>query len=185
MHLLGICAIIFTIYQLIKEACEPTLTAEHWANKELHHQDIMNGVPSKQILKYAKQGRYYIPKELQQAYPTVHRDPKSGKRIIENDELFKADVSEYGASKAYEWLEQGKYNLNPEELEIVHLKIERNFQHLYSLNSSDYKYIEKMKEIDAILATRHFDFRNTEALRQWQKAHDAESSYRRAKEKSV
>ena len=29
MHLLGIVCIIYVIYQLIKEACTPTLTAEH------------------------------------------------------------------------------------------------------------------------------------------------------------
>lgn len=179
MHLLGIVAIIYVIYQLIKEAFTPTLTAEHWANKELEHKDRMSGMSEKEILKNAQKGRYYIPKEVFQAYPVPHREPDGRHRIIiENDELHKADVAQYGAYQAQKWVEQGKYNLNPEELEIVHLQIERKFQHLYSIGSSDSKYTQKVKEIDAILATKHWDCRNTEAVRQWQKAHDAESKYR-------
>lgn len=82
MHLLGIAAIIYVIYRLIKEACAPTLTAEHWANKELKHQDRMNGMSEKEILKNARKGRYYIPKEVFQAYPVPHREP-DGKHMFE------------------------------------------------------------------------------------------------------
>lgn len=185
MHLLGIVAIIYVIYQLIKEACTPTLTAEHWANKELEHKDRMSGMSEKDILKNAQRGRYYIPKELALAYPTPHREPDGRKRIIiENDELHKADIAQYGALQAQKWVEQGKYNLNAAELEIVNLKIERKFQHLYSIGSSDGSYAKKVKELDAILATKKWDCRDTEAVRQWQKAHDAEQQYRQAKERS-
>ena len=178
LHLLGIIAIIYVIYQLIKEACTPTLTAEHWANKELEHKDRMSGMSEKDILKNAQKGRYYIPKEVFQAYPVPHREPDGNKRIIiENDELHKADIAKYGAYQAQKWVKQGKYNLNSEELEIVHLQIERKFQHLYSIGSSDSKYTQKIREIDSILATKHWDCRNTEAVKQWQKAHDAESKY--------
>lgn len=179
MSLLGIFSILSTCFQGIKEATTPTLTAEHWANKELQHKDRMSGMSEKDILKNAERGRYYIPKEIAQAYPVPHREPDGRHRIIiENDELHKADVAQYGAYQAQKWVEQGKYNLNPEELEIVHLKIERKFQHLYSLGSSDRKYTQKIKEIDAILATKTWDCRNTEAVRQWQKAHEAENRYK-------
>lgn len=182
MHLLGIAAIIYVIYRLIKEACAPTLTAEHWANKELKHQDRMNGMSEKEILKNARKGRYYIPKEVFQAYPVPHREPDGKHRlIIENCELHDADAKQFGSLQAKKWLEQGKYNLNEEELEIVHLQSDRKFQHLYSIGSSDSKYIQKIKEIDAILATKNWDCRNTEAVRQWQKAHDAEMQYRQSK----
>ena len=179
MSLLGIFSIISTCFQGVKEASTPALTAEHWANKELHHKDIMSGMSRPEILKNAQRGRYYIPKEIAQAYPVPHREPDGQKRIIiENDELHKADIAQYGAYQAQKWVKQGKYNLNPEELEIVHLQIERRFQYLYSLGSSDRKYTQKIKEIDAILATKHWDCRNTEAVRQWQKAHDAENRYK-------
>ena len=179
MHLLAIVSIICVVIGLIKEACTPTLTAEHWANKELEHKDRMSGMSEKEILKNAQKGRYYIPKEVLQAYPVPHREPDGRHRIIiENDELHKADVAQYGAYQAQKWVEQGKYNLNPEELEIVHLQIERKFQHLYSLGCSNKKYAEqyaaKIKEIDAKLATKKWDCRNTEAVRQWQKARAAD-----------
>ena len=80
MHLLGIVAIIYVIYQIIKEAFTPTLTAEHWANKELQHKDRMSGMSEKEILKNAHKGRYYIPKEIAQAYPVPHREPDRRKK---------------------------------------------------------------------------------------------------------
>ena len=144
MHLLAIVSIICVVIGLIKEACTPTLTAEHWANKELEHKDRMSGMSEKEILKNAQKGRYYISKEVLQAYPVPHRELDGRHRIIiENDELHKADVAQYGAYQAQKWVEQGKYNLNPEELEIVHLQIERKFQHLYSLGCSNKKYAEQ------------------------------------------
>lgn len=39
MSLLGIFSILGTCLQGIKEACEPTIPAENWSNKELIHQD--------------------------------------------------------------------------------------------------------------------------------------------------
>lgn len=185
MHLLGIVAIIYVIYQLIKEACTPTLTAEHWANKELQHKDSMSGMSEKEILKNAERGRYYIPKEVPQAYPVPHREPDGQHRlIIENCELHKADVAQYGTLQAKKWLEQGKYNLNAEELEITHLQYELSHLRLIILSSSYNRDKEKarMEEIKQILATKKWDCRNTEAVRQWQKAHDAEMKYRQSKE---
>ncbi len=178
MSLLGIFSIISTCVDGIKEATTPVLTAEHWANRELQHKDRMSGMSEKDILKNAERGRYYIPKAVTQAYPIPHRETDGRNRIIiENDDLYKADVDQYGAYQAQKWVKQGKYNLNPEELEIVHLKIERDHQKLYSIGSSDDRYAKRVKELDAILATKHWDCQNTEAAKQWRKAHDAEKTY--------
>lgn len=180
MHLLAIVSIICVVIGLIKEACTPTLTAEHWANKELEHKDRMSGMSEKEILKNAQKGRYYIPKEVLQAYPVPHREPDGRHRIIiENCELHKADVAQYGAYQAQKWVEQGKYNLNEAELEITHLQFELKTEEMYShvtgMNPERKAKIERIKQT---LATKHWDCRDTEALRQWQKAHDAESKYR-------
>ena len=64
MYLFAIFSIIFVIYQLLKEAGAPTLTAEHWANQELKHKDEMSGMSAKEILKNAEKGRYYIQKRF-------------------------------------------------------------------------------------------------------------------------
>lgn len=178
MHILGIIAIIYVIYRLIKEACEPTLSSEHWANKELQQKDQMNGMSSKEILKNAQKGRYYIPKEVPQAYPVPHRDPSNQKIIIENSELYKDELRQYGAVQVMSWVRQGKYNLNSKELEMENLKFERDTQNLYSIGSSDESYAKKVKEIDEILKTKHWDYRNTEAVRKWKKAVEQERGFR-------
>ena len=49
-------------------------------------------------------------------YPEPHRDLESGKIIIENCKLYYEDLDKYGASKARQWVKQGRYNLSPEEL---------------------------------------------------------------------
>lgn len=181
MHLLAIVCIISVIVGVVKDALTPTLTAEHWANKELQHKDRMNGISEKEIVKNAHRGRYYIPKEISQAYPVPHREPDGNhKIIIENDELYRSDVSQYGAYQTHQWLKQGKYNLNSEELGIVHLQFELKHQRLYSHISSDSKYTQRAKELEEILATKDWDCSNTEAAKQWQKAHDAENKYKQA-----
>ncbi len=180
---LFIASLIGSCVRGIKEAFEPTLTAEHWANKELHHKDIMSGMSEKDIIKSAERGRYFIPKEIAQAYPVPHKDSKTGKNIIENDELWKNDLREFGASQTYKWVEQGKYNLNAAELEITHLQFELKHLRLNTTGSSYNRDKEKarMEEIKEILATKSWDCRNTEALKQWQKAHDAESKFNELK----
>lgn len=180
-HLLGIIAIICTGVQLIKEATTKTLTAEDWANKELQHKDRMNGMSEKEIIKNAERGRYYIPKEVFDAYPVPHREGTGQNRIIiENCELHKDDVRDYGAYQAQQWVKQGKYNLNKQELEITHLQYEKKHLELCVLVSSYNSDKEKarIKEIDEILASKSWDYRKAEAVFQWQKAHEAESKYK-------
>lgn len=126
--LLGLVSILSTGYQLIKEACKPTIPAENWANKELYHQDLMNGVSAEQRMKNVKNGKY----KLVENYPEPHRD-KNGKIIIENSKLYKEDLIKYGAVQAQKWVKQGKYNLSPEELEKERERIKKEMEKLYNL----------------------------------------------------
>ena len=126
--LLGLVSILGTSYQLIKEAFEPTIPAENWANKELYHQDMMSGVSAKQRMKNVENGKYKITT----TYPEPHRD-KDGKIIIENSLLYKEDLRKYGAYQTYQWVRQGKYNLTPEELEKEHQRIKDEYDKLYGL----------------------------------------------------
>lgn len=126
---LFIASIIGTCTQVIKEVCEPTIPAENWANKDLYHRDMMDGVSIEQRMKNLENGKYKLTK----TYPEPHRDPVSGKIIIENNLLYKEDVNKYGAYQAMQWAKQGKYNLTPEELEKEHKRIKAKYKYLYSL----------------------------------------------------
>lgn len=127
--LLGLASIIGTCCQSIKDACIPTIPAENWANYNLYNQDIMNDVPVEQRMKNLKNGKY----RLTESYPEPHRDAKTGKIIIENSQLYKEDVWNYGACQAMQWVKQGKYNLTPSELAKEHERIKKHFEYLYSL----------------------------------------------------
>ena len=126
---LFIASLIGSCVQLIKETFEPTIPAENWANKELYHKDIMSGVSAEQRMKNVKNGKY----KLTETYPEPHRDPVSGKIVIENCKLYYEDVKNFGAYQAQQWVKQGKYNLTPEELEKEHKRIEEHLKKLYSL----------------------------------------------------
>lgn len=121
--LLFIVSIVGTAVQAIKEACTPTIPAENWANKELYHKDIMNGVSIEQRMKNLENGKY----KMTNTYPEPHRDPASGKIIIENNSLYDEDVLNYGAVQAQKWVKQGKYNLTPEEYEKEKERIKRKY----------------------------------------------------------
>ena len=127
--LLFIVSIVGTAVQLIKETCTKTIPAENWANKELYHKDIMDGVPIEQRMKNLENGKY----KLTEVYPEPHRDHASGKIMIENCKLYYEDVEKYGAYKAQQWVKQGKYNLTPEELKKEEERIKAKYERLYSL----------------------------------------------------
>ena len=129
MSILGIISLIGSFVKSIKEACSPTIPAENWANKDLYYQDMINGVSSKQPSKNLANGKYRITED----FPEPHRNPETGKIIIENDKLYKEDIKNYGISKAREWMYQGKYNLTPEELKKREEEIEKEWDNLYSL----------------------------------------------------
>ena len=126
---LFIASLISTCYQAIKEKFEPTIPAENWGNKELYHKDIMAGVSVEQRMKNLKNGKYKLTK----VYPEPHRDPISGKIMIENCKLYKEDVQKYGAYQAQQWVKQGKYNLTPEELAKERERIKNEMASLYNL----------------------------------------------------
>ena len=127
--LLFIASIAGSAVQAIKEACTATIPTENWANKELYHKDIMDGVPVEQRMKNLKNGKY----KMTETYPEPHRDSVSGKIIIENSQLYHEDVLNYGAYQAQKWVKQGKYNLTPEELKKEKERIEAKYERLFSL----------------------------------------------------
>lgn len=65
------------------------------------------------------------------SYPEPHRDPVSGKVMIENSKLYYEDVRKYGAYKAQQWVNQGKYNLSPEELRKEEERIKEKYKKLF------------------------------------------------------
>lgn len=129
LHGLFVASLIGTCYQAIKEAIEPTIPAENWANQELYHKDLMSGMSVEQCMKNLKNGKY----KLTENYPEPHRDEKTGKIIIENSQLYNEDTRNYSPYQVYHWVRQGKYNLTPEELEKERERIKKKFSYLYDL----------------------------------------------------
>lgn len=115
-----------TIKQAIKEACEPTIPAENWANRELYHKDLMSGMSGQQLMKNVENGKY----KLTEKYPEPHRD-KDGKIIIENCLLYDEDIKKYDVIQVGKWVKQGKYNLTPEELEKERKRIREELMKEY------------------------------------------------------
>ena len=125
---LFIISFIGSCIQMVKEACEPTIPVENWANQELYHKDMMNGVPVEQRMKNLRNGKY----RLTTTYPEPHRDA-SGKIIIENCKLYHDDIMKYGGVQVQKWVERGKYNLTPEELKKEEERIKARLEYLCSL----------------------------------------------------
>ena len=127
MSLFGLFTFVNACVQEIKTALEPEIPAENWANKELYHQDIMNGMSAEQRLKNVENGRY----KLIETYPEPHRDPVSGKIVIENSLLYNEDIMKYSASQVGKWVEQGRYNLTPEEFEIEKERLKKKYESMW------------------------------------------------------
>lgn len=125
---LFIASLIGTVAQMFKEARQPVIPAENWANKELIHNDRMNGISEKEFLRNLANGKY----KLTETYPEPHR-MEDGRIIIENYKLYREDVRKYGVPQAHKWMRQGKYNLTPEELEKERERFKREMEHLYGL----------------------------------------------------
>ena len=122
-------SIVGTIAQAVKDSFTKPIPAENWANKELYHKDIMDGVSIEQRMKNLKNGKY----KLTETNPEPHRDPVSGKIMIENCKLYHEDVEKYGAYKAQQWVKQGKYNLSQDELKKEEERIKSKYRQRYSL----------------------------------------------------
>lgn len=65
------------------------------------------------------------------SHPEPHRDPKTGKIIVENCELWRKDLYKYGGHQVSIWEKEGKYNLSEEELKEQNQKFEKEMEHLY------------------------------------------------------
>ncbi len=127
--LLLVVSAVCTVAQLVKESCTKEIPAENWANKELYQKDIMNGVSVEQRMKNLENGKY----KLTESHPEPHRDPVSGKIVIENNLLYQEDLRAYGACQTMRWVKQGKYNLTQEELKKEHERINAKYKYLYNL----------------------------------------------------
>lgn len=125
---LFIASLIGTVVQMFKESSQPVIPAENWMNKELIHQDKMNGISEKEFSRNLANGKY----KSTETYPEPHRD-LNGKIIIENCKLYKEDVKKYGAYQAHKWMRQGKYNLTPEEVKKEEERFKKEMERLYSL----------------------------------------------------
>ncbi len=128
LDLLFFACLVGTGIQLIKEACEPTIPAENWANKELIHKDRMDGISEKEFSRNLANGKY----KMTETYPEPHR-MEDGRIIIENYKLYREDVRKYGVPQAHKWMRQGKYNLTPEELKKEEERFKEEMEYLYSL----------------------------------------------------
>lgn len=58
--LLFIVSIVGSAVQLVEDAFTKPIPAENWANKELYHKDIMDGVSIEQRMKNLQNGKYKI-----------------------------------------------------------------------------------------------------------------------------
>ena len=161
----GWIAILLVLFFILREKLIPKTPAENWANKELIHKDRMAGMSEKEILRNVDLGKYKLQQPAQH-YPEPHRDPQNNKIIIENSTLYYEDIQKHGAYQAQQWMQQGKYNLNKEELEIEHLRSKR--RHASSLIPKS-----ELDEMDRILSEKSMDWRNTEAVCVWRRANNS------------
>lgn len=113
----------------LKEKTEKSIPAENWANKDLVWKDRRSGMSEKEILKNVQRGKYYLKNDYQEP----HRDPKTGRVIVENCLLYNEDLKKYGYSQVLEWVQRGKYNLTPEELKKEKERINKELKELYNL----------------------------------------------------
>lgn len=126
---LFVVSLVATTVQLIKEANQPVIPAENWDNKQLYYKDMVDGVSNKQLMKNVQNGKY----KLSRNYPEPHRDPVSGKIIIENCKLYNEDRMKYSYEQVQMWIKQGKYNLAPEEAKAEYERLKKKYEYLYSI----------------------------------------------------
>lgn len=172
MKLFGIFSIFKTLFDGAKDALEPTIPAEYWANKDLIYQDRMSGMSEKEILKNVKRGRYVITVK----YPEPHRNER-GQFMIENDILWRKDLNEHGAVKTQKWVEQGKYNLTSSELKVSKAIIDLNWLEMCLIRRR-LTAEEEIKKANCkkIIAESNIDWTKTEAVKLWLKAYNADLS---------
>ena len=170
----GIFAILSVFFDGVKDTFTPKIPAENWANKDLINQDRMNGMSEKEILKNVERGRYIVTKK----YPEPHRN-ENGQILIENCQLWHEDLNKYGSVQVGKWVEQGKYNLTPEEAKVENARIRLNLLKQMHLGAGTRirpeEEIEK-KNCEKILSESTIDFTQTEAIKAWTKARNVDLS---------
>ncbi len=117
--LMLIVASALTVKDAIKEHRENKKVYRPISNYEAYRQDILAGVPHELRMKKAEAGLYE-----KEDCTEPHRDPKDGKVVIENSKLYYDDLLNYGSIQTMKWVQQGKYNLTPEEREIELKRLE-------------------------------------------------------------
>lgn len=115
---LFIASLVGNCVELIKEKFAKPIPAENWANRELYNKDLMAGMSADQLMKNVENGKYKGEVKTKKKYPEPHRN-KEGKIVVENCKLYNEDVKNYDPYQVKQWVKQGKYNLEPEELEKV------------------------------------------------------------------
>ena len=104
--------------------------------------------------------RWREEQAIKKMYPKPNRDPKSGKIIIQNSILYYKDIREYGAYQAHQWIEQGKYNLNDDEMKIENFRLKKKYPNVSTLERESEELERKLEEMD---------WENTEAVHMWRK----------------
>lgn len=79
------------------------------------------------ITQAIKEAREPIVQTNKKTYPEPHRDPESGKILIENCKLYYEDLKKYGACQAQKWVRQGRYNLSKEDFEKEKARINAEY----------------------------------------------------------
>lgn len=125
---LFIASLIGTCIQLVKEVNEPVIPTENWSNKELYHTDVINGLSIEERMKSLKNGKY----KLTEVYSEPHKGV-NGRIVIENSQLYYDDMKKYDAYQVQKWVNQGKYNLEKEELKKENERIKKQLEYLCSL----------------------------------------------------
>ena len=151
----------------IGQALEPEVPAENWANRDLYYKDMVAGMSAEERMRNLHKGRYRFSMQ----YLEPHRDPVDNKIIIENEELYWEDSSLHGSPLTHKWLEQGKYNLNEDELKLARLQSQKKEILMYrGINTNNPKEDARLREITRILANAKWDYKNTEAVKYWNQA---------------
>lgn len=123
---LFIASLVGSFVEIVKEKFAKPVPAENWANRELYYKDLMEGMSAEQLMENVENGKYKGEVKEKERYPEPHRN-KDGKVAIENCKLYEEDVKKYNAYQVNQWVKQGRYNLEPEELG----KARKEFQEKY------------------------------------------------------
>lgn len=135
LNLLTIISAIFTGKELVKDHIEKNNPNTHVISDwDAFSKDVCSGVSSDERMRKMRAGLY----EKANTYPEPHRD-KDGKIRIENSRLFNDDLIKFGAIQTYKWVDQGKYNLTPEQLIEERKRLDREAEERFRVHMKSCK----------------------------------------------